>query len=87
MCDALYRYICLEILEDYVVEPRDCRLLHTYWEQLMIVACMVRCCSAEFKGFRGVTQEGPLSPTIFNVVVDTMVLHWVFLVVEVEECP
>ena len=29
-----------------------------------------------FKGFRGVTQGDPLSPTIFNVVVDVVVWHW-----------
>ena len=28
-----------------------------------------------FKGERGVTQGGPLSPTIFNVVVDAVVRH------------
>ena len=30
-----------------------------------------------FKGGRGVTQGDPLSPTIFNVLVDTVVRHWV----------
>ena len=29
-----------------------------------------------FQGSRGVTQEEPLSPTIFNVVVDAVVQHW-----------
>ena len=29
-----------------------------------------------FKGERGVTQGDPLSPTIFNVVVDAVVRHW-----------
>ena len=28
----------------------------------------------------GVTQVGPLSPTIFNVVVDTVIRHWVTVV-------
>ena len=35
-----------------------------------------------FKGARGVTQGDPLSPTIFNVVVDALVCHWVTLEVE-----
>ena len=29
-----------------------------------------------FKGARGVTQDDPLSPTIFNLVVDAVVRHW-----------
>ena len=32
-----------------------------------------------FKGERGVTQGDPLSPTIFNVVVDAVVRHWLLL--------
>ena len=33
-------------------------------------------CGAEFKGYRGVTQGDPLYTTIFNVVVDAVVTHW-----------
>ena len=39
---------------------------------------------APFRGERGVTQGDPLSPTIFNVVVDTVVCHWESLVAERE---
>ena len=38
-----------------------------------------------FKGARGVTQGNPLSPTIFNVVLDAVVSHWVTLFVEEAE--
>ena len=37
---------------------------------------------AEFKGSGGVMQGDPLSPTIFNVVVDAVVRHWVTVMVE-----
>ena len=39
---------------------------------------------APIKGQRGVTQGNPLSPTIFNVVVDAVLRHWVSVVAEVE---
>ena len=40
----------------------------------------------EFQGARGVTQGDLLSPTVFDVLVDVVVRHWVKLVVEgVEE--
>ena len=34
-----------------------------------------------FQGFRGAMQEDPLSPTIFNVVIDVVVRHWLDLMV------
>ena len=40
---------------------------------------------AAFKGSRGVTQGNPLSLTIFNVVVDVVVGHWMTVTVEVAE--
>ena len=38
-------------------------------------------------GFWGGTQRDLLSKTIFNMVVDTVVHHWVSLVVERKEIP
>ena len=38
-----------------------------------------------FKGGRGVTQGDPLSPTIFNVVVDAVVRQWLLLATQEAE--
>ena len=38
-----------------------------------------------FRGERGVTQGNPLSPTIFNVVVDAVIRHWVNGIVDEAE--
>ena len=38
-----------------------------------------------FQGACGVKQVDPLSPTIFNVVVDVVVRHWMMVIVEGKE--
>ena len=68
---------CLEILEGYGVGPITRRLLKTYWRRLTMVARAGGYYGEAFKGARGVTQGDPLSPTIFNVVVDAVVRHWI----------
>ena len=73
--NALDTYRCLEILEGYSVGPRACRLLWTYWGRFTMVARAGGYYGEAFKGARGVTQGDPLSPNIFNVVVDVVVRH------------
>ena len=80
--DALDRYRCLEILEVYGVGPQSCRLLRTYWSRLMMVARVGRYYRTTFKVDWLVTQGDPLSPTIFNVVVDLVVSHMVDVMVD-----
>ena len=75
--DALDRSRCLEILEGYSVGPNVRRLLKTYWRHLAMVARAGGYYGTAYKEERGVTQGDPLSPTIFNVVVDAVVQHWV----------
>ena len=66
---------CLEILEGYGVGPQARKLLKPYWHRLTIVARVGGYYGTSFRGERGVTQLDPLSPTIFNVVVDVVVRH------------
>ena len=40
-----------------------------------------------FKGARGLTQGEPLLPTIFNVVVDAVVRHWVTMLLAYDALP
>ena len=75
--DALDRSRCLDILEGYGVGPGARRLLQNYWRRLTIVVRAGGYYGEAFKGARGVTQGDPLSPTIFNVVVDAVVRHWI----------
>ena len=37
-----------------------------------------------FKGYQGVMQGAPLYPTIFNVVLDAVICHWVTVVTPTE---
>ena len=74
--DALDRSRCLEILEGYGVGPKARRLLTNYWRRLTMVARAGGYYRTAFGGERGMTQGDPLSPTIFNLVVDA-VWHWV----------
>ena len=77
--------MCLEILESYDVGPSARRLLKTYWRRLTMVARAGGYYGEAFKGERGVTQGEPLFPTIFNVVVDAVVRHWVCGIVDKAE--
>ena len=83
--DALDRSRSLEILKGYGVGERVIRLLREYWNKSTMVARAGGYYGTSFKGGRGVTQGNPLSPIIFNVVVDAMVRHWVTLEVREAE--
>ena len=76
---------CLEILEGYGVGPNSRRLLTNHWRLLTMVDRSGGYYGTEFIGERGVTQGDPLSPTIFNVVVDAVIRHWVKRIVEEAE--
>ena len=83
--EALDRSRCHDILEGYSVGPRARRLLRAYWGEMTMMARAGGYYGEAFKGDRRVTQFDPLSPTIFNVVVDAVVRHWVTMVLEEAE--
>ena len=83
--DALDRSRSLEILKGYGVGERVRRLLTVYWERMTMVARAGSYYGTGFKGEWGVTQGDPLSPTIFNVVVDAVVRHWLQLATQKAE--
>ena len=84
--DALERSRCLDILEGYSVVPGARQLLQNYWRRFTMVARACGYYGEAFKGARGVTQGDPLYPTIFNVVVDAVIRHWIEgLVIETAE--
>jgi len=74
--DSMDRGRCIEVLRGYGVGPRMLALIAHFWEKAELA------CRAEgnfgriFKADRGVTQGGPLSPKIFNILVDAVVREW-----------
>ena len=65
---------------EYVVGPQTERLLYKYWEVLTMVSRLICYYGSLFKEYRGVTQGNPLSPTIFNMVVDAVIHHCLVMV-------
>ena len=65
--------------------PRALHLFRLYWLRLRMVARMGGYYGAPSHRERGVTQGDPLSTTILNVVVDTVVRHWESLLVAERE--
>ena len=69
--------IFLDILTGYVMGPQAFRLLRQYLDRLVMVAIASVYHGDPFNGYRGVTQGYSISPTTSNVVVDTVLRHWV----------
>ena len=66
----------LEILEGYGVGPNTLGLLRFYWDSQRCVNKSGNYHRETFVPHRGATQGGILLPTLFNVLVDTVVRKW-----------
>ena len=60
--------------------PKTIRILWTYGPHPQMAAKAGGHYRPNFQNHRGVTQGDPLLPTIFNVVIETVIQHWVTVV-------
>ena len=60
--------------------PRTLRILWTYWARIQMAEKAGGHYGPVLQSHFWVTQGDPLSPTIFNVVVDAVIRHWVKVV-------
>ena len=77
--DAMDRGRCLKILEGYGVGPNMLRLIKLFWDRAVLVCRASGVYGEPFLAGRGVTQGGPLSPKLFNILVDAIVREWLHL--------
>jgi hypothetical protein len=75
--DAMDRERCIMILEGYGAGPRLVRLVRSYWRDAIMVCRASGNYGMAFKAGRGVTQGGPLSAKLFNILVDAILREWI----------
>jgi hypothetical protein len=74
--DAMDRERMVDILREAGVGPKAMRLIILFWERAQLICKLGGYFGRVFKAKRGVTQGGPLSPTIVNLMVDAVVCAW-----------
>ena len=79
--DAMDREQCLDLLEAYGVGPKLLWLLQHFWDEAGIVYRAGGCYDKPFKACQRVTQGAPVSPRVFNLMVDAIVREWIRQVV------
>ena len=71
--DSLDRDQCMEILRRSWMGKRMARLIAHHWENLMVVPKVKRFLGTPSSTVRVFTQRDPVSPMIFNIMVDAVV--------------
>ncbi len=74
--DAMDWERCLLILEGYGAGPNIVWLIRNFWRNTTMVCCALGNYGGPFCAGRGVTQGGPLSAKLFNILVDAVVREW-----------
>jgi hypothetical protein len=67
---------CILLLEGYGAGPWMIRLTRGYWRNAIMVCWPVGNYGTAFKAGRGVTQGGPLSAKLFNILANALVWEW-----------
>ena len=80
--DTVNHFRLLITLEIYCAGPHMYRLLAVFWDQQEVFTHQNGYHGPHFKSTRGTTQDGIISPTLFNLIVDNMVQNWLVLMME-----
>ncbi len=65
------------LLEGYGAGPRMIRLIRGYWHNVIMVCRAAENYGTAFKAGHSVTQGGPLSAKLFNILVNAVVWEWI----------
>ena len=67
---------CIYVMREYGVPPNIWRLVQFFWDNAELVCCTSGVSSKPFRARQGFPQGGPVSPYIFNSMVDAIVWEW-----------
>ena len=80
--DKVDRKRALDTLQGYGVGPRICRLIKHFWDSQKIVPRQAGYYGPVFTATGGTTQCGLFSPALFNIQIDSVIRHWLTLVID-----